>query len=206
VHRYADVTLSMGDMTEYTPGSQNDVYYWAIDLNKWPFVGVSLSSDPVKILHAPNHEEFKGSRFLYQAIAELQKEGHRVELLLVRGVDNDRARELYMQADIVADQFLIGWHGNFAVEAMALGKPVIAYIRKPGYLPEGEECPIVNADPDSLKEALSGLIKNPELRRDLGVKGRRYVERIFSLEQVGHRMDRIYEGLWNHACQGGGNT
>src|SRR5437016_3219381 len=29
VLRYADATLSMGDMIEYTPGSRNDVFYWA---------------------------------------------------------------------------------------------------------------------------------------------------------------------------------
>jgi glycosyltransferase involved in cell wall biosynthesis len=203
VHRYADLTLSMGDMSEYTPGSRNDVFYWAIDLNKWPFVGVSLHSSPVKVLHAPNHAQFKGSRFLYQAIEELQKEGHKVELLLVTGVENDRARELYMQADIVADQFLIGWHGNFAVEAMALGKPVIAYIRKPHYLPKGEDCPIVSAGPDTLKQALATLIASPQLRYELGVKGRLYVERVFSLERVGERMDGIYRRLWRHDEEAG---
>jgi glycosyltransferase involved in cell wall biosynthesis len=204
VHRYADLTLSMGDMTEYTPGSRNDVFYWSIDLGRWPFVGVSPTSDPVKILHAPNHAQFKGSRFLYQAIEDLQKEGHRVELLLVTGMRNDQARELYMQADIVADQFLIGWHGNFAVEAMALGKPVIAYIRKPGYLPESEDCPIVSANPDTLKQALVRLISDPALRSELGIKGRRYVERVFSHERVGARMDGIYRQVWTmpHAGKG----
>ncbi len=197
VHRYADVTLSMGDMIEYTPGSRNDVFYWAIDLKKWPFVGVSLFSNPVKILHAPNHEQFKGSRFLYRAVEELRKEGYGVELLLVTGLKNDQAREFYRQADIVADQFLIGWHGNFAVEAMALGKPVIAYIRKPeAYLPCGIDCPIVNANPETLKQTLITLIGNPSLRYQLGVKGRQYVERVFSMERVGERMDRIYRNLW----------
>lgn len=197
VHRYADLTLSMGDMTEYTPGSRNDVFYWAIDLKKWPFVGVSLTSHPVKVMHAPNHAQFKGSRFLYQAIKELQTEGYPVELVLVTGLPNDQAREAYMQADIVAEQFVIGWHGNFAVEAMALGKPVIAYIRKPeAYLPQGIECPIVNANPDTLTQALKKLILDPQLRFDLGLKGRQYVEQVFSLERVGERMDRLYRGLW----------
>lgn len=197
VHRYADLTLSMGDMTEYTPGSRTDVFYWAIDLKKWPFVGVSLTSKPVKVLHAPNHAQFKGSRFLYKAIEELQRDGYPVELLLVAGLPNDRARETYMRADIVADQFLIGWHGNFAVEAMALGKPVIAYIRRPdAYLPSGIDCPIVNANPDTLKQALITLIENPTLRFELGLKGRQYVEQVFSLERVGERMDRLYRRVW----------
>lgn len=196
VRRYADLTLSMGDMIEYTPGSRNGVFYWAIDLKKWPFVGVPLASSPVKVVHAPNHAQFKGTRYLVECVARLQKEGYAVELMLVQGLKNDEAMERYKQADIVADQFLVGWHGNFAVEAMALGKPVVAYIRKPEeYLPKGIECPIVSANPDSLKQALVTLIENPHLRYDLGIRGRRYVEQVFSLERVGERMDRLYRQL-----------
>ncbi len=210
VSRYADVTLSMGDMIEYTPGSRNDMFYWAIDLKKWPFVGVSLSSHPVKVVHAPNHPQFKGTRFLQQAIAELQAEGYAVELIMVTGVSNDQARDFYAQADIVADQFIIGWYGNFAVEAMALGKPVIAYVRKPErYLPRGVDCPIVNASPDTLKAALVRLLVDAQLRFELGVRGRRYVEEVHALERVGARMDILYRNLWSglyretgHSCNG----
>jgi hypothetical protein len=204
VHRYADLTLSMGDMIEYTPGSRNDMFYWAIDLKKWPYVGVSPASRPVKVVHAPNHPQFKGTRFLTACIEELQREGYLVELVLVQRMSNEEAMERYKQADIAADQLLIGWHGNFAVEAMALGKPVIACIRKPeAYLPLGADCPIVNADPDTLKEALVRLIENPALRVELGIRGRRYVEQVFSLEQVGARMDRAYRELWHHAVAAG---
>jgi glycosyltransferase involved in cell wall biosynthesis len=196
VQRYADSTLSMGDMTEYTPGSRNDLFYWAIDLKKWPFVGVSLSSSPVKVLHAPNHPQFKGTRYLEACIKQLQDEGYPVQLIQVTELGNEEAKEVYKQADIMADQFLIGWYGNFAVEAMALGKPVVAYIRKPEvYLPQGVECPIVNANPGTLRQALVTLIENPTLRYELGVKGRQYVEQVFSLERVGARMDRLYRQL-----------
>lgn len=196
VHRYADVTLSMGDMVEYTPGSRNDMFYWAVDLKKWPYVGVSLTSRPVRIVHAPNHPQFKGSRFLFECIRELQAEGYPIELDVVTGMSNIEAMEVYKRADIVADQFLIGWHGNFAVEAMALGKPVVAYIRKPDvYLPKGIRCPIVSANPDVLKQTLVSLIENPKLRRDLGAQGRQYVEEVFALERVGERMADLYGQL-----------
>ncbi|TLY40671.1 MAG: glycosyltransferase family 4 protein [Nitrospirae bacterium] len=207
VQRYADSTLSMGDMTEYTPGSRNDLFYWAIDLKKWPFVGVSLSSSPVKVLHAPNHPQFKGTRYLEACIKQLQDEGYPVQLVLVTGLGNEEAKEVYTQADIMADQFLIGWHGNFAVEAMALGKPVVAYIRKPEvYLPHGVECPIVNANPGTLRQALVTLIENPTLRYELGVKGRQYVEQVFSLERVGARMDRLYRQLEGDSAPVGGGV
>ena len=195
VHRYADIMLSLGDMTEYTPKSRHDVFYWAIDLKKWPFVGVSLTSKPVKVVHASNHHEFRGTRFVVNAINELRQEGYPVELVLVSKLPNDEARDLYMQADIVADNFVIGSYSYSGVEAMALGKPVVAYIRKQAYMPYGVECPVINASPDTLKQALRTLIGDPKLRVELGVKGRRYVEQVCSLEQVGERMDRLYRQL-----------
>ena len=39
------------------------------------------------------------------------------------------AMKLYAQADLVIDQLLAGWYGGFAVETMAMGKPVVCYIR-----------------------------------------------------------------------------
>lgn len=197
IRRYADMMLSMGDMIEYTPGSRNDLFYWAIDLSRCPFVGVSRSSSPVTVVHAPNHPEFKGTRYLVSVVQELKSEGYPVELVQIQGVPNVHAKALYARADIIADQFLIGWHGYFAIEAMALGKPVIAYIRKSElYLPQGAECPIVSASPEALKQALARLVEDPNLRWELGVKGRRYVEQVYSVENVGRRFDRLYRTLW----------
>jgi len=195
--KYAHVLLSMGDMTEYVPGSRKDLYFWAIDLSRIPFVGQPEGDEPVMIVHAPNHRDYKGTDYLIRAVDELKQEGHSLELLLVEKVSNVEAMELYKKAHIVAEQFIIGWHGYFAVEVMALGKPVIAYIRKPEeYLPSWAECPIVSADPDTLKSALVRLMGDRALRESLGKKGRQYVEKVHSFEVVGGMMDRVYRDLW----------
>lgn len=198
ISRYADLTLSMGDMIEYTPGSRNDVYYWGIDLQEFEYVGVKTTNDPVVlIVHAANHRNFKGTRFLLETVASLKKKGYPIVLKLVEGLSNQKARLWYAAADIVAEQFIIGWHGYFAVEAMALGKPVVCFIRKPEqYLPENMECPIINGDPDHLESCLISLVENPILRAELGRKGRRYVEELFNMDRVGKRLDGIYSSLW----------
>ena len=193
--RYGSVCLSMGDMLEYTPGSKNDVFYWGIDLEKVPYVGVR-SNKVVKIVHAPNHRKFKGTRFLEKAVESLKREGLPIELQIIEKVPNKKALELYKKADIIADQFLIGWHGTFAVENMALGKPVICYIRKQSYFPSWAKCPIVSANPDNLEEKLGELVKSFSLRRRLGKEGRRYVEQVFDLNIVSRRMAEIYSRIW----------
>ena len=204
VNRYSDLTLSMGDMVEYTPGSKNDVYYWSIDLDEVKYVGVRDNNDPpIVIIHASNHRHFKGTKYLISAVENLKKQGYSIELQLIEKISNERARELYQTADIVAEQFLIGWHGYFAVEAMALGKPVVCFIRKPKeYLPKDKECPIVNADPDNLEDRLKWLIENPQIRAELGKKGRAYVEEVFAMDRVGERLDHIYQTLWRLSTHG----
>ena len=76
------------------------------------------------VVHAPSNREKKGTRCVIEACAELP-----VELDIVEGVPHDVARERYARADIVVDQLNAGWHGVFALEAMALGKPVVTYLK-----------------------------------------------------------------------------
>ncbi|MDD5218297.1 MAG: glycosyltransferase family 4 protein [Candidatus Omnitrophica bacterium] len=196
VRRDATGYFSMGDMTEYTPGSENGLFFWPIDVRQVPYIGVSASAvshRPVRIVHSPNHRHYKGTDYLLKAVDRLKLEGLPVELVMVERVSNEEALKMYAGADIVAEQFIIGWHGFTAIEAMALGKPVICYIRKSEYLLHPEECPIVSADPDHLEQVLRDLIADAGKRKRLGAEGRRYVERYFSLEAFAGRLRRLYE-------------
>jgi len=105
------------------------------------------------------------------------------------------------EADIVADQFIVGWYAFFAIEAMAMAKPVLCYLR-PDLLELytlysfADECPLVNTPPLEIKERLRELIHDAKRRRELGIAGRRYVEDHHSLEAVGAWLDGIYRSVW----------
>ena len=47
-----------------------------------------------------------------------------------RACTTTEARERYERADIVVDQLNAGWYGLFAIEAMALGKPVVTSLHE----------------------------------------------------------------------------
>jgi glycosyltransferase involved in cell wall biosynthesis len=202
ISRYATAVFSIGDLIEYTPGSRNDLFFWPLDLEaeegeKYsPRYPLELSESPIRIVHAANHRHFKGTRYLIDAVDRLRTEGLQIELQLVEGVPNREALELYRAADIVFDQCLIGFHGYVAIEAMALGKPVIAYIRKPEkYLLDDEKCPIINCKPDQIVSVLRELIGNRKRLHELGAAGRRYVEEYFSVEAFSQRLRRAYAEL-----------
>lgn len=144
------------------------------------------------VIHAPTNRAFKGSDIIEKVVSYLQKE-YSFEYQSIEKKSHREALELYRQADIVIDQVLCGAYGNFSVEAMALGKPVICYIRpdlKTNYPPE---LPILSANPDTLYDVLKDLLRQPEQWPYLGKKGRAYVEKHHSAKKNIRQLIRIYK-------------
>ena len=147
-----------------------------------------------RVVHAPSNRRHKGTEQVIAACAELP-----VDLDIVERVRHDEARERYATADIVIDQLNAGWHGVLAVEAMALGKPVVGYIREVARRRTeeafGVRLPIVSATKETLVEALRPLVESPEERRRVGAESRAYVERVHDSARVAERLLEIYARL-----------
>ncbi len=146
------------------------------------------------VVHAPSDRAKKGTAQVIEACARLP-----VELDIVEGITHDEARERYARADIVVDQLCAGWHGVFALEAMALGKPVVSHL-KPDVVERSAEAfgvrvPIVPATAETLVDALRPLVEDVPRRRELGTAGRAYVERVHDIDRIADRLLDIYAGL-----------
>jgi glycosyltransferase involved in cell wall biosynthesis len=170
------------------------VFYLNPDLRNWlpgarflPYASVDareLAAPPLPngstlvVAHAPTDRDIKGTDHVLAAVDALRSEGVDVELDLIEGVARSDVFERLARADIVVDQLLIGWYGGFAVEAMALGRPVLAYIREdePEDNPFGALLPVVRTSPAALTDDLRRLASDPERRRQLAASGRRFVE------------------------------
>ncbi len=157
----------------------------------------------VKVYHTPNHRGIKGTEFLIKAIKDLQKEGIKVELCLLEKMQNDKVREiLFEDADILVEQLLLGFALS-ALEGMATGLPVISNLeedenqikifRRFSYL---NECPIFSSNPEKIKTALKVLITRPELRKQLGEAGVKYVEKYHSYKAMSEIFSAIYDKIW----------
>jgi glycosyltransferase involved in cell wall biosynthesis len=146
------------------------------------------------VVHAPSNREKKGTKYVIEACAELP-----VDLDIVEGVNHEEARARYARADIVVDQLNAGWHGVFALESMALGKPVVANLdaetveqSAEGY---GVRIPIVPATGDTLTLALLPLVDDTARRAELGAAGRAYVEQVHDIDKIAARLIAIYASL-----------
>lgn len=166
----------------------------AVALSEYTPVIPSVHTKKPVIVHAPSDKRIKGTEYVLEAISRLEKE-HDLKFVLVHGMPHRRAKEIYQRADIIVDQLLGGTYGIFAVEAMALGKPVLCYIREDLRGTYPEELPIVSANPENIYDQLKVLVENGGLRRDLGLRGRDYVERYHDSLKIAKQLIELYESL-----------
>jgi glycosyltransferase involved in cell wall biosynthesis len=172
-----------------------------IDLRVWQPEPLHDRARPL-IVHAPSSRRRKGTEHVVAAC-----EGLDADLEIVEGLHHDAARARLRAADVVVDQLNAGWHGLLAIEAMALGKPVVGYLHDEAVRRSeaafGVRVPIVNASKETLRERLAPLVASLEERRRLGAAGRAYVGAVHDLEQVADRLLDLYARLG--ACPGGGH-
>lgn len=142
------------------------------------------------IIHSPSAKIAKGSNYIIPVIEELKKDFD-FDFKLLHNVSRSEVLTLMRDCDIFLDQIMLGSYGMATMEALSFGKPVVAFIMQEVFdsgLPS--ECPIYNTNPDNLKENLIELIKNEDLRYDLGVKGRQYAKKYHDLSvNVPHLLD-----------------
>jgi glycosyltransferase involved in cell wall biosynthesis len=146
------------------------------------------------VVHAPSSRRRKGTEHVIAACAQLP-----VELEIVEGLHHDEARRRYEDADIVVDQLNAGWYGLFAIEAMALGKPVVTFLHDEAVARTEEafglRVPIVSATASTLVERLRPLVESAEERRRIGAESRAYVERVHDVDKAADRLLEIYSRL-----------
>lgn len=177
--RYADRSFHLNpDLREWLPGSRF-LPYAALDVRAVTPRAPPAPREVVRVAHAPSNREVKGTSHVIAAVEQLRADGLAVELDLIEAVPRQVVLDRVAHADVVVDQLLIGWYGGFAVEAMALAKPVLCHIREdaPQDNPFGSELPIVRATPQTLGERLRTLVLDAGLRQRLGAEGRRFAER-----------------------------
>ncbi|MEJ2673346.1 MAG: glycosyltransferase family 4 protein [Deltaproteobacteria bacterium] len=200
------------DLTEFIPQEKNRELLDRIKIPPEAFVFGSVA-----VLRS-----WKGHLYLLEAFQKLIAEGVRAYLLLVgegpyRVVIQEKITQLGLKPwvhlagfrDQVAPWFalmdvvVLASYANEGVpqsllQAMAMARPVIG--TTVGGIPEvvisGETGLLAPPrDPSSLAQVLTRLMTDPDLRRDLGRRGRELVVERFSLEQMAAEIEAVYEVL-----------
>lgn len=144
------------------------------------------------VVHIPSNSALKGTESIRAALRPLDAEGVLEYRELVDLTPEEVALEVAC-ADIVIDQVSMGLYGVASVEAMALGKPVVAQVgettRKRILEITGCPVPIVEASPATLTDTLRRLAVDEGERLRLGNAGREYVQEVHSQSRVGEILE-----------------
>lgn len=181
--RYADLIYAVNpDIMNVLPSRTQFMPYANIDPREWtPVFNKDAPKEP-HIVHAPSHRGVKGTKYILEAFERLKAEGVSFRYSLVENLPNAEARKIYETADLLIDQLLAGYYGGLSVELMALGKPVICYMRESDmhFLPDSmwRDMPVINADPTTIYTVLKEWLttRKGELRKR-GEESRQFVEK-----------------------------
>jgi len=161
---------------------------------------IQLSSDrPVRkrprIVHAPSQDGIKGTPLILEALAAAAKR-HDFDLVLVRDKTHAEAMELYRDSDLAIDQALAGWYGGFAVELMAMGIPVMSYIRDSdlGYIaPQmAAELPILKLHPDHIDRDIDAAFARRDEWKKIGDSSRLFIEKWHNPATIAKWLQAVY--------------
>ena len=148
------------------------------------------------IVHSASSTIRKGTDAVLAAVERLRETcPGGFEFKLIHGATHEQSLELVRRCDLFIDQFAAGAHGLAAVEAMALGKPVVGYIM-PGLREQlPADLPIVDATRENLAEVIGGLLADGARRTRLGRQGRAFVERHHDAVAIAQKLVGHYEKL-----------
>lgn len=172
--------------------------------------------DPFNVLFVGRVRFKKGVYHLADACADLVERGFPVQLQIVGDLPGPAERNVpyirylgevgrddlpryYREADVLVQPSIIPeGFGLTLLEGMATGNPVVA--TDMGAMPEVVgDCGIVvpARDSQALARAIERLIRDPDLRKQLGVAGRERVERLFTWEAQAARYLQYFANLVN---------
>jgi glycosyltransferase involved in cell wall biosynthesis len=165
-----------------------------LDLSAIPDSPPSDRGRPL-VVHAPSNRRKKGTEHVIEACRQLD-----VDLDIVEGLPNEEAKKRFAAADIIVDQLNAGWYGVFAIESMAMGKPVVTFLHEEAKRRTEEafglQVPIVSASKDTLVDELRRLVAlSPAERRAIGAASRAYALRVHDIEPIADRLLDLYAGL-----------
>jgi hypothetical protein len=175
--------------------SQFDLVRAFIDLRDFPICYPSAGRKRALVFHSPSAPVTKGTPSVIEAAKVLKNRGFEFELVLNENRPRAELMEALKDADIVLDQFVIGGYGVAAIEAMAMGKPVVCYISPSCQTLYPPDLPIVNANQENLADVLEPLLADGCRRHELGVKGRAFVEKYHDSKANVRQLLSIYSRI-----------
>lgn len=196
ISRHIPYAATDCEMAEYVEPYFKEVFTFRqpVDLSRFQALPPNLDRPPV-FLHVPTEPVVKGTEYILQAVQRLKDEGLDFEFRSMRRLTQAEFYREMASCDVYVDELRCGSHGVTAVEAMAAGKPTITYIRPDLLDKYPADMPLVNANPDTIYDVMRRLICEPQMRGEVSLASRRYVEKHHAAPVVAADMLDVYRRI-----------
>ncbi len=143
----------------------------------------------LKVVHIPTNTLAKGTEAVRESMAKLSEV---VEYEEIQGIPHRQVLDKLFLADLVIDQLRTGTYGNIALEAMALGTPVISYLNPVFTAYEPAKPPVISADKGTLSDVVRHFCREREQLIAIGNQGIAFTDKYHSYERVGSELLQLY--------------
>ncbi|MBN2712350.1 MAG: glycosyltransferase [Planctomycetes bacterium] len=157
--------------------------------------------DVFRVVTSSNHPGIDGVSSIREAIARLQEEGERIELVEIRNTPYMETLSIYKSADVFAGKLRMGYYNNANIEAMMLGVANISYIRDE-YLASIPDCPVIVARPDSIYDKLKYFAHHREELAEIGRRGPEFVRAHHDPRMICERLLKDYDRVMQNRIEG----
>lgn len=198
--KYADLIYTLNpDLLSVLPKRTKFRAYTQLDIvNTLPVY--TDNYEKLKIIHAPSNRAVKGTDLIIKQVGKLKAEGYDFDFTLIENMPIEEALKAYEEASLVVDQLYAGWYGGFSVEVMALGKPVMCYIREGdlAQIPQdmAKDLPIINTNPDRFYSDLKAILDQPLQLKPLAIQSRKFTEKWHDIHEISKSICEDYHALY----------
>ena len=170
------------DLLRVLPPHAKFLPYAIADSVEHVCLSYASAADRLVVVHAPSNRQVKGTALIEDAFTELTRLGYGVKLLILENLTHESAIKVSSGADLAIDQLFAGWYGGFALECMAMGKPVATYINEQdlSLLPPfmANELPFLPISAATLLNDLKTILSYSRPRlREIGMRSRKFAEK-----------------------------
>ncbi|AXH95352.1 hypothetical protein DV701_03695 [Ornithinimicrobium avium] len=180
------VLVSTPDLLDVVPGAR--LLPLVVDVDRFAAAGEASGMRPLErerpvVLHAPSNPRLKGTQVVEEVLHGMQRAGL-VDYRRLTGVPHEQMAAFVADADVVVDQVVLGNPGVLMTESLAAGRVVVAHLSAqvrgrwadtrattdPGS-PVAAAPPVVEADPDTLREVLGDVLARRTAYQEIASRG-----------------------------------
>lgn len=172
-----------------------------VPINDPPYLPLSGGGNGrIRICHSPTRKDLKNTVEFNVAVESLKGKYDNLEKVVIENTPHQECLRIKQQCDIHFDHCQ-GYYGVSSLEGLSQGKPVIAGLDEWNIecikeFTDSDKLPWVTAqNQDELQDKLKKLITDSEMRNNIGMQSRRFMEHHWTEQHVLHPLLRFYESL-----------